>query len=189
MNLIAHIIDAAVAPHDKRFAEIRLDPLPLCVYPHQPQLLPAPLYHILHTQIQFTRHHSRARLSGQVVEEVQTNRVYLVVHVQATDVFPVVLHDDIDEVVDRGVLVSDEHLTIEHFVVAEDVVQHLLIEVLGWGREGYFHAAGFLLLEVDVGWFAVEADADRLELGFEEGTLLGTFGGVKDHENEVGGLN
>jgi len=58
----------------------------------------------------------------------------------------------------------------------------------GWGGECDFHAAGFFGFEVDVGWGAVEADADGFEFGFEESALFCLFGGIENHHDHVGGL-
>ncbi len=61
----------------------------------------------------------------------------------------------------RGtIFVTHENFAVQHLVVAEDVVEHLLVEILGRCGEGDLHAAGFLLLEVDVGWVLVQADAN-----------------------------
>ena len=124
----------------------------------------------------------------QAIQEIQRYGIDLVVHVQTPDILPMLLHDHIDEVIHRRVLVAHQYLAVEHLVVAQDVVEHFLVEVAGWGLEGDFHAAGFLCFEVDVGRVAVEADADGFELGGQEGALLGALGGVEDHEDEVGGL-
>ena len=59
-------------------------------------------------------------------------------------------HDGVDEVVHGGVFVAHEDFDVEELVVAEDVVQHLLVKVFGGGLEGDFHAAGFFGLKVDV---------------------------------------
>ena len=48
------------------------------------------------------------------------------------------------------VFVSDKDFTVKHFVVSQDVVEHFLVKVLWGGLEGDFHAACFLLLQVDV---------------------------------------
>lgn len=48
------------------------------------------------------------------------------------------------------ILISDKNLTIEHLVVSQNVVEHLLIEVLGRSLKGNLHAAGLLWLQVDV---------------------------------------
>jgi len=82
----------------------------------------------------------------------------------------VVFHDDVDEVVDGccdarmsavtggeevygmglTVFVSYQHFAVEHLVVPQDVVEHLLVEVFRRGLEGDLHAACFLHFQVDV---------------------------------------
>lgn len=42
------------------------------------------------------------------------------------------------------VLVSDKDLAIEHLVVSQYIVQHLLVEVLGRSLEGNLHTASLL---------------------------------------------
>lgn len=71
-----------------------------------------------------------------------------------------VLHDDVDEIVHRGIFVADEDLAVQHLVVTKDVVDHLLVNVLRWCREGDLHAACFLGFEIDIGGLSVESDAD-----------------------------
>jgi hypothetical protein len=47
------------------------------------------------------------------------------------------------------VFVTNEHFTIQDFVVAENIVQHLLVETVLRGRcEGDFHATSLLVLEI-----------------------------------------
>ena len=166
MDRITHILNAAAMSNDQRLAKIRFNALSLRVDPHQMQILPAPLNDILHTEVELAGHDDGVGLAGELVEEVERDRVDLVVHVQAVDVGAVVLHDDIDEVVDGGVFVADEHFAVEHLVVAEDVVDEFFVDVFGRRLEGDFHAAGFFLLQVDVGWGAVEADAHGFEFRF-----------------------
>jgi hypothetical protein len=48
------------------------------------------------------------------------------------------------------IFISNENFTIQHFIVFKDVVEHLLVEIFRRILEGYFHATGFLLLEVNV---------------------------------------
>lgn len=50
----------------------------------------------------------------------------------------------------RTVLVSHQHLAVEDLVVAENIVEDLLIQDLGWCLEGDLHAAGLFDLEIDV---------------------------------------
>lgn len=152
---VAHVLNRAVPPDDQGLVEIRLDSLPLGVYADQPEILPAAVDHVVDAQVHLAGHDDRIGLSRQLVQEVEADGVDLVVHVQALDVLPVVLHDHVDEVVDRRVLVAHEDFAVEHLVVAEDVVQHLLIEVLRGRLERDLHSAGFLGLEVDVRRLAV----------------------------------
>jgi len=77
------------------------------------------------------------------------------------DVFPVIFHDDVDKVINGcysrsadtrktckrpTVLVADKYFAVQHLVVSQYVVQHLLIKVLGRTLESYLHASRFLLL-------------------------------------------
>jgi hypothetical protein len=49
------------------------------------------------------------------------------------------------------IFVTNEHFAIQYLVVAENVVQHLLIEtVFGRRCEGNFHSTGLLVLQIDV---------------------------------------
>lgn len=78
-----------------------------------------------------------------------------------------VLHDHIDKVIDSDwhllaqleipylsthtILITNKHFAIQDLVIAEDVVQHLLVEaVLGRRLEGNFHATSFFGLQVDI---------------------------------------
>lgn len=48
------------------------------------------------------------------------------------------------------IFVPNKHLTVQHLVVSEDVVEHLFIQVL-WGcLECNLHSSGLLRLEIDV---------------------------------------
>lgn len=163
---VAHVLDGAVPPDDQGLVEIRLDPLPLGVYADQPEVLPAAGDHVVDAQVHLAGHDDRIGLARQLVQEVEADGVDLVVDVQALDILPVVLHDHVDEVVDRRVLVAHQDFAVEHLVVAEDVVQHLLVEVLRRRLERDLHSAGFLGFEVDVRWLAVQTDADRFKFGF-----------------------
>lgn len=48
------------------------------------------------------------------------------------------------------VLVPYKDLTVQHFVVTEDVVQHLLIEILRRRLERDLHTASLLLFQIDI---------------------------------------
>ena len=48
------------------------------------------------------------------------------------------------------VLVSYKDLTVQHLVVTEDVVQHLLIEILRRRLERDLHTASLLLFQIDI---------------------------------------
>lgn len=153
MNPIADILNRTITPHDQRLAKVRVDTFSLRVQPDQSQLLPAPIHHVLDTQVQLATHDDRVGLARQLVQEIERYAVDLVVHVQTLDVLAVVLHDDVDEVVDGCFVIADEDLTVEHLVVAQDVVDHLFVNILGWGLEVDLHATCFLWLEVDVSFF------------------------------------
>lgn len=141
---VAHVLDGTVAPHDERLVKVGLHALALGVDADEAQLLPAPVDDVLDPEVELAAHDHRVRLARQLVQEVERHAVDLVVHVQALDVLAVVLHDDVDEVVHGRVLVANEDLAVEDLVVAEDVVEHLLVEILGRGLECDFHAARLL---------------------------------------------
>ena len=51
----------------------------------------------------------------------------------------------------RTILVTNKYFAIQDLVIAENVVQHLLVEtVLGWCLESNLHATGLFVLQVDV---------------------------------------
>ena len=100
VNRIANILDVATLSDDERFVEARLDTLALGVNPHELKFFPTPLDHFLDSEIKLTRHDSCVWLACKVVEMLQADAVDLVVDVETLDVRPVVLHNDIDELVD-----------------------------------------------------------------------------------------
>ena len=51
---------------------------------------------------------------------------------------------------ERAVFVPDEDFAVQHLVVSQDVVQHLLVQVLWRALEGNLHSPSLLGLEVDV---------------------------------------
>ena len=72
------------------------------------------------------------------------------------------------------VFISHKNLAIQHLVVAEDVVEHFLVEVFGRALKGDFHTTGFFLFEVDV----AAADGLGVADGFE-GRRKETYGGSR----------
>lgn len=106
MDLIADIFNSAIVPNDKGLAEIRVNSLALRVDTNEVQLVPATIDDFSDAQVELATHDHCVRLASETVEEVQADTVNLVVHIKALDVCPVVFHDDIDELVDRGCLVS-----------------------------------------------------------------------------------
>lgn len=87
------------------------------------------------------------------------------------NVFPVILHDYIDKVIDGSysvrieisdlpetgetqeveiliidhtVFISNQHFAVEKFVISKNVGDHLFIDVLRWRLESDLHATGFL---------------------------------------------
>lgn len=55
------------------------------------------------------------------------------------------------------VLVSDQYFTVEDLVVAQDVVEHLLVQALRWRLKGDFHATSLLDFEINVSVIIVSA--------------------------------
>ena len=99
VNRIANILNVAALSDDKRFVEAWLDTLALGVNSHKLELFPTPLDHFLDSEIKLTGHDGCVRLARKVVEMLQADAVDLVVDVETLDVRPVVLHNDIDELV------------------------------------------------------------------------------------------
>lgn len=64
-------------------ARLEDDHLPLRVDAHQLQLQPAPIDHILDAEIKLAAHDDRVRLARELVEEVEADRVDLIVDVEA----------------------------------------------------------------------------------------------------------
>lgn len=210
MDPVTHILDAAVTSHNQGLAKVGLHGLALRVYPNQLELLPAAVNHILDAQVQLAAHDDGLRLPRQTVQEIERNAINLVVHIQALDVLAVVLHDDVDEVVDGGVFVTHQDFAVEDFVVAEDVVEHLLVEMFRGRLEGDFHAACFFGFEIDVAarrttvsatsrsagggksrntrGFAIQSNADGFQFGFQQGPLLGAFRSIQHHEDQIARL-
>ena len=81
VHLITHILDRGLVAYDESFAEVGLFPFSLGVDPHQLQLLPASVDDILDPQVELAAHDDRVRLSSQLVQEVQRDRVDLVVDI------------------------------------------------------------------------------------------------------------
>jgi hypothetical protein len=150
MHLITHILNRATAPYNQRLTEIRHDALALGVNADQGKFLPAAVHDVLNAQVKLARHDDRVGFAGELVQMRDADGVDFVVDVQAFDVFAVVFHDGVDEVVYGGVFVAHENFAVEHFVVFEDIVDHFLVEVFGGCLEVDLHATGLFGLEVDV---------------------------------------
>ena len=120
---------------------------------------------------------------GEGVEVLEGDGVDFVIDVDAFDVGAVVAHYYVDELVDcccdwvlactlgwraegdeefHTILISNKDLDIQHAVVSEDVVEHLLIKILRWRCECDLHTASLFLLEIDIRWFLVESDSHCL---------------------------
>lgn len=82
MNAVAYVLDGAVAAHNERLAEVRVDALALGIDADQRQLLPAAVDDILDAQIQLAAHDNRVRLTRELVEKVERDGVDLVVDVE-----------------------------------------------------------------------------------------------------------
>jgi hypothetical protein len=162
VNAVTDIFDGAVAPHNQSFVEDWIHALPFSVYSDEVEFLPASFYHVLDPEVELTAHYHCLRLSCKLVQEVERDTVDLVVDVQTLDVLTVVFHDNVDQIVDRAVLISDENLTVENLVVAEDTHDHLLIEAFGCGLEGDLHASRFLGLEIDISAWCQNEYGNRL---------------------------
>lgn len=151
VDAVADVLNGAITPYNKRLAEVRVGALALGVDTDEPELLPAAVDDVLDAEVEFARHDAGIGLARQLVEEVERHAVDLVVHVQALDVLAVVLHDDINKIVDRHVLVAHQDFAVEDLVVAQDVHHHLLVQPVLWGSlEGDLHTTGLFRFEVDV---------------------------------------
>jgi len=100
VDRIAHILDVAALSDDKRFVEAWLDTLALSVDSHELEFFPAPLDHLLDSEVKLTGHDGCVWLACEVIEVLQADAVDLVVDVETLDVRSVVFHDDVDELVD-----------------------------------------------------------------------------------------
>jgi hypothetical protein len=61
-----------------------------------------------------------------------------------------VFHDHIDKVINRGIFVAYKYFAVKHFVVSEDVVHHLFVNVLRWRCKTDFHPSCLLRFEIDI---------------------------------------
>ena len=59
------------------------------------------------TTFMLTSNHNRMRKSRQSINVLDRHDVNLVIDVETLDVFPVVFHDNVDEVIYSHILVSD----------------------------------------------------------------------------------
>ena len=150
MDPIAHILNRTVAPHDQSFCEYRVHALSLRIDANQLELLPTAFHDVLYTEVKFTAHDNGMGFACELVEKVERHAVDLVVNVEAFDVFSVILHDDIDEVINGSVFIADKDFAVEDLVITEDVVDHLLIKMFRGCLEVNFHATSLLSLEIDV---------------------------------------
>ena len=125
MDLITDILHCTPMPHDQRLTKIRLDALPLRVDSKEVKFLPGAVDDVLDADVELAGHDDGVIFAGEGVEMLEGDAIDFVVDVEAFDVAAVVFHDYVDEVVDGDVFVADEDFTVEEFVVAEDVVDHL----------------------------------------------------------------
>jgi len=120
VHLIAHILNRAVTPDNQRLVKLGLFAASLGVDAHQIQLFPAALDDVLDAEVEFAGHDGGVGFAGEGVEVVEGDGVDFVVDVEAEegvlvgdrlrkvgrgedlplDVFAVVFHDYVDEVVD-----------------------------------------------------------------------------------------
>ena len=82
---------------------------------------------------------------------LERDTVDFVVDVQALDVLSMVLHNNIDKIIDSGVFVPDKDLAVEKFVVTEDGGDEFVINVFWGGGECNLHPTSLLGFEVDIG--------------------------------------
>lgn len=121
MDLIADVLDRRLVPHNQRFREIGFDSFPVTMYEHgircmiraqekslpfgidtdQSKHVPASLNYILDTQIQFAAHNACVRFPSELVQEVQTHAVNLVIDIETFDVFSMVFHNDVNKIIHR----------------------------------------------------------------------------------------
>ena len=104
MNMITHILNRAPTPHNQRLVEIRIDPLPLRVQANEIQHLPAAVDDVLDAEVEFAGHDGCVGFAGEHVEVLEGDGVDFVVDVEAFDVFAVVFHDYVDEVIDGDLM-------------------------------------------------------------------------------------
>jgi hypothetical protein len=48
------------------------------------------------------------------------------------------------------ILISHQNLTVKDFVVPQNVIDHLLVQILRRGLEGDFHASGLFCFQIDI---------------------------------------
>lgn len=48
------------------------------------------------------------------------------------------------------IFIANQNFAVQHLVIAQDVIDHLLVDVLGCRLESDLHATRLLLLQIDV---------------------------------------
>jgi len=102
------------------------------------------------------------------------------------DILPIAF-DHINEVV-HIIVTSEGHMSIMHFVLEHDILDHLLITLSQWNDSVELNTTSLLDVNLDVWLGFVEPDADLFQLGRQLKLLLFTFLAIEDHEDEVRGL-
>lgn len=85
----------------------------------------------------------------------------------------------------RTILISNQYLCIQNAVIFEDIVQHLLIQILRLSLESDFDTPRCFRLQVDVRWVLIQSDPHRFEFRFQQCTLFFSLRRIQNHDNHI----
>lgn len=83
------------------------------------------------------------------------------------------------------IFVADQNFTVQDTVIFQNVVKHLLIQILRGSLECDFHTSCSLRLEVDVWRVLVQSNAHGIQFSLEKCSLLSSLGRVENHHDHV----
>ena len=186
VNLTDGFLNGDAAPARRQYdgiLEIGRLPLLLRVDANHAELLPDFLKE--HVQAQLHVHGDAAAegVLGDGVDLLDGYGVYLVVDVDAFDVFSVSLNN-INQLV-HIIVPSENHVSIVHLILSQHILHHPLVNLGQCALGIELNAAHFLRRDRDVGLLLVQPDAHLLELHVQFGFLRFSFLAIEDHEYQI----
>lgn len=83
------------------------------------------------------------------------------------------------------ILIPHQNLGIQHLIILQNIIHHLLIQMLRLHRKRHLNTPGLLRLEINIRRLPIQSNPDRLQFRLQQRPLLRPLRRIQNHHNQV----